>query len=949
MRSTTWLDAAVRHCRAFACLIAVCLAAGVARAADQAAQAAPAAQPSGVTLHLANGDFSAGELVDSRQPDAIAWQAKGFTAPFRFALPSVSAVHFPVPEPLPLPEGEYCFELAGGDVLFGSLVALAGDEAVLEVAGLGTLHVERATICRMHRWKADDLVYSGPSGLTGWQPSGAFRWREEGGHLVTEGHGMVLRRDLGIPPLARLDIELSWQNKPDFDMAFGIGAEPKSILRAFHIEVWEKKLVVWRETEREADVAALMQVDDSKAGRVHLQAFLDQEKGRMLVFSAGGEQLADLQVATAKPQPAGGFSITNKYGDVGLERLRIGRWNGEAPLSVDLNKARIHGTDGTITYGRLASYDPATREFVIEEGAEQRRVDATSVRDVFVSQEAAAVPRSLRAVHLDGRRISGQLIKVEGGKVWIKCPGIREPLASPIQTLHSLAVMERATSTPKLAGREGRLEIDGVRLRGCLVEGHEGDATCLVWQPQSSAAASALSRGVSGRIVYRDPPPPPAAAATQAQQRRGVVGRVVVAPAAAPVAPPAAGVFAQIQRLVGGAPAAAAPQPPKRKEQAVLHLRSGDTVPCTATGIDEKGVTFVTAITDATFIRHEDLKVLELMPEAQPAKIAKNKKERLLTLPRMQRDNPPLQLIRSVDGDYLRGRLIEMNDKELQVEVRLETKTVPRESIARIIWLHPDELAGDAARAASKDSAATRVQALQGDGKRLTFVAQEFAGATLSGRSELLGACRVDVGQIDELLIGTAIEKSAATLAFHQWKLKPAAEPLVANDGGDGGGEGSEGLESALVNKPAPDFDLNLLDEKKRFRLSDHKDSVVVLDFWASWCGPCLQVMPQVDRVAREFADQGVKLVAINLEETPDKVKAALERLQLDMTVALDRDGRVAEKYGATSIPQTVIVGRDGKVARLFVGGSARFDEQLRAALQSVLSGGKEKEGEGSN
>jgi hypothetical protein len=61
------------------------------------------------------------------------------------------------------------------------------------------------------------------------------------------------------------------------------------------------------------------------------------------------------------------------------------------------------------------------------------------------------------------------------------------------------------------------------------------------------------------------------------------------------------------------------------------------------------------------------------------------------------------------------------------------------------------------------------------------------------------------------------------------------------------------------------------------------------------------------------------------------------------MPVALDRNGRVAEKYGATSIPQTVVIGRDGKVARLFVGASARFDEQLRTALRAVLAGDTEK------
>ena len=174
------------------------------------------------------------------------------------------------------------------------------------------------------------------------------------------------------------------------------------------------------------------------------------------------------------------------------------------------------------------------------------------------------------------------------------------------------------------------------------------------------------------------------------------------------------------------------------------------------------------------------------MPEAKSAAIVKQKKERLLTLPRMQRDSPPTQLIRSQDGDYLRGRVVSMDDRELQVEVRLETKTVPRDKVARIIWLHPEE-ENEEARSAEPHGG-TRVQALQSDGNRLTFYADKFAGETLSGHSDLLGPCRVEIAGLDEVLFGDTIEQSAATLAFHQWKLTPAAEPLANPDG-----EGEEG------------------------------------------------------------------------------------------------------------------------------------------------------------
>ena len=281
-----------------------------------------------------------------------------------------------------------------------------------------------------------------------------------------------------------------------------------------------------------------------------------------------------------------------------------------------------------------------------------------------------------------------------------------------------------------------------------------------------------------------------------------------------------------------------------------------------------------------------------------------------------------------------------MDESQLQVELRLEGKIVRRDRIARIIWLHPENLVPNAKAQGGDAGMANLVQALTSDGNRSTFRPKQVSGSNLSGHSDLLGICHVDLQNVDQLLLGGAIEQTTAELAFHQWKLKPATEPIVPKEGTDDGSGGGEGQESVLIGKKAPEIQLKTLDGKT-FKLADHNGKVVILDFWASWCGPCLQVMPQIDKVAQEFADQGVELFGINLEETPEKIKKAQERLKLSTTILFDRDGRIAERYGATSIPQTVIIKRDGTVARLFVGSSSRFDEQLRAALKAVFCQGR--------
>ena len=202
-------------------------------------------------------------------------------------------------------------------------------------------------------------------------------------------------------------------------------------------------------------------------------------------------------------------------------------------------------------------------------------------------------------------------------------------------------------------------------------------------------------------------------------------------------------------------------------------------VPCEITRIDEKGVSYKTPLADSGVIANDKIKAVVLTLDGRgPVELTKEKRDRLLTLPRMYKDNPPTHLIRSCDGDYLRGRVIEMDDHKLVVELRTKPRELPRDRISRIIWLHPDELEG-AAAAKKKTNTGPRplVQAVHDNGTRLTFHPTQFKDSILSGVSDALGPCRIALESVDQLLIGNTIDEAVTKTAYQQWRLRNAQEP----------------------------------------------------------------------------------------------------------------------------------------------------------------------------
>lgn len=141
-----------------------------------------------------------------------------------------------------------------------------------------------------------------------------------------------------------------------------------------------------------------------------------------------------------------------------------------------------------------------------------------------------------------------------------------------------------------------------------------------------------------------------------------------------------------------------------------------------------------------------------------------------------------------------------------------------------------------------------------------------------------------------------------------------------------------------LEGQEAPEIALGLLGGGS-FRLSEHRgEHIVLLDFWATWCGPCRTYMPVIEEVAAEFEDDDVILIAVNSGEDPPTVQRYVDAYPVRSAIALDMTGAASIAYQADFIPQTVLIDKDGIVRRVYTGGSPGTASRIRTDLRNLTS-----------
>jgi len=122
-------------------------------------------------------------------------------------------------------------------------------------------------------------------------------------------------------------------------------------------------------------------------------------------------------------------------------------------------------------------------------------------------------------------------------------------------------------------------------------------------------------------------------------------------------------------------------------------------------------------------------------------------------------------------------------------------------------------------------------------------------------------------------------------------------------------------LSSHAAERPvATNFTLKSL-AGENVRLSEYRGSVVMINFWASWCGPCRQELPVLDRLFQRYQRAGFVILAVNVEEDNQKAKNWVQELGLSFPVLFDNGQSVTDGYDVKAMPSSVIIDRDGAIA----------------------------------
>jgi peroxiredoxin len=140
----------------------------------------------------------------------------------------------------------------------------------------------------------------------------------------------------------------------------------------------------------------------------------------------------------------------------------------------------------------------------------------------------------------------------------------------------------------------------------------------------------------------------------------------------------------------------------------------------------------------------------------------------------------------------------------------------------------------------------------------------------------------------------------------------------------------------ATVGQPAPDFTLKNM-QGQNINLTEQRGNIIVINFWASWCGPCRKEMPVLQELQDKYQDLGIQVWGINVEQENQAGRDFLANLDLSFPIFFDATNKLSATYQVDAMPTTVIVDRDGIVRYVYRGFKDGYGKKYAKAIKKLI------------
>lgn len=145
-------------------------------------------------------------------------------------------------------------------------------------------------------------------------------------------------------------------------------------------------------------------------------------------------------------------------------------------------------------------------------------------------------------------------------------------------------------------------------------------------------------------------------------------------------------------------------------------------------------------------------------------------------------------------------------------------------------------------------------------------------------------------------------------------------------------------VSAAETGKAMPDCTLSLMANNETAALSQYKGKVIYVDFWASWCGPCAKSFPFLNEMHKQFKEQGLQIVGVNLDENISDAKSFLAKYPAMFTVVTDVSKQCAKDFDVKAMPSSYIIDREGKVQHIHLGFRPGEAKEIRVIVEKLLA-----------